>query len=167
MGILTTRMVQPMTATQSALGLAAALIITFGAAYVGSSFPVDDWYDALSKPPWNPPNWLFGPVWGVLYLLMAIAAWLVWRQNGLAGAAIPLGLFVLQLVLNGAWSWLFFGRHTLGVAFAEIVVLWVAILGTIIAFWRVNTTSGILLVPYLLWVTFAAVLNLTLWRLNP
>ena len=155
-----------MSPTKSALGLAAALIITFGAAFVNSSFPVDDWYDSLSKPVWNPPNWLFGPVWGVLYLLMAIAAWLVWRRNGLAGAAVPLGLFVLQLALNAAWSWLFFGRHALGLAFIEIIVLWVAILATIIAFWRLNPTGGILLVPYLLWVTFASVLNVTLWRMN-
>jgi tryptophan-rich sensory protein len=97
---------------------------------------------------------------------MAIAAWLVWRESGFPGAALPLGLFVVQLVLNAAWSWIFFGRNQLGLALAEILVLWVAILGTIIAFWRVRPISGILLVPYLLWVTFAAVLNATLWRLN-
>ena len=155
-----------MTSTLSALGLVVALAVTFSAAYVGSRFPVDDWYAALSKPTWNPPNWLFGPVWGILYLLMAIAAWLVWRKSGFAGAAIPLGIFVLQLGLNAAWSWLFFGRHELGLALIEILVLWGAILGTIIGFWRLNPISGILLVPYLLWVTFAAVLNFTIWRLN-
>jgi len=155
-----------MTSTLSALGLVVALAATFSAAYVGSRFPVDDWYAALSKPTWNPPNWLFGPVWGILYLLMAIAAWLVWRKSGFAGAAIPLGIFVLQLGLNAAWSWLFFGRHELGLALIEILVLWGAILGTIIGFWRLNPISGILLVPYLLWVTFAAVLNFTIWRLN-
>ena len=155
-----------MSSGRSLLGLVAALVLSFSAAYVGSMFPPDDWYAALSKPPWNPPNWLFGPVWGILYLLMAIAAWLVWRISGFAGAAIPLGLFVLQLGLNAAWSWIFFGRRNLGLALAEILVLWVAILGTIIAFWRVRPISGILLVPYLLWVTFASVLNATLWRLN-
>ena len=155
-----------MTSTLSALGLVVALAATFSAAYVGSRFPVDDWYAALSKPTWNPPNWLFGPVWGILYLLMAIAAWLVWRKSGFAGAAIPLGIFVLQLGLNAAWSWLFFGRHELGLALIEILVLWGAILGTIIGFWRLNPISGILLVPYLLWVTFTAVLNFTIWRLN-
>ena len=155
-----------MTSTPPALGLVVALAVTFSAAYVGSRFPVDDWYAALSKPTWNPPNWLFGPVWGILYLLMAIAAWLVWRKSGFAGAAIPLGIFVLQLGLNAAWSWLFFGRHELGLALIEILVLWGAILGTIIGFWRLNPISGILLVPYLLWVTFAAVLNFTIWRLN-
>jgi benzodiazapine receptor len=155
-----------MSPTRSALGLVAALALTFSAAYVGSRFPVDDWYAALSKPAWNPPNWLFGPVWGILYLLMAIAAWLVWRKSGFAGAAIPLGVFVLQLGLNAAWSWIFFGRHELGLALIEILVLWCAILGTIIGFWRLNPISGILLVPYLLWVTFASVLNFTIWRLN-
>ena len=155
-----------MSSGRSLLGLVAALALTFSAAYVGSRFPPGEWYAALSKPPWNPPGWLFGPVWGILYLLMAIAAWLVWRKSGFAGAAIPLGLFVVQLVLNAAWSWIFFGRQQLGLALIEILVLWVAILGTIIAFWMVRPISGILLVPYLLWVTFAAVLNATLWRLN-
>lgn len=155
-----------MSPARSAIGLVAALVLSFSAAYVGAQFPPGEWYEALSKPVWNPPNWLFGPVWGILYLLIAIGAWLVWRERGLAGAAIPLGLFVVQLVLNAAWSWIFFGRRDLGLALAEIVVLWVAILGTIVPFWRVRPISGMLLVPYLLWVTFASVLNLTLWRLN-
>ena len=155
-----------MSPTQSILALLAMLAVTFTAAALASRFPVDQWYAALSKPAWNPPNWLFGPVWGILYLLMAIAAWLVWRESGLAGAALPLGVYLLQLVLNAAWSWLFFGRHQLGLAFIEILLLWGAILVTIILFWSVKPLSGILLVPYLLWVTFAAVLNVTLWRLN-
>lgn len=155
-----------MSPTVSALGLVAALALTFSAAYAGSRFPADAWYAGLSKPPWNPPNWLFGPVWGVLYVLMAVAAWLVWREAGLVGAAVPLGVFVVQLGLNAAWSWLFFGRHELGVALVEIVVLWGAIVGTMVGFWRVRPIGGVLLVPYLVWVTFAAVLNFTLWRLN-
>ncbi len=150
----------------SALGLVGALAITFGAAFIASRFPIDDWYAALSKPTWNPPNWLFGPVWGILYLLMAIAAWLIWREHGLAGAVLPLGVYVLQLLLNAAWSWLFFGRHELGLAFVEILALWGAILWTLIGFWRLNVVSGVLLLPYLLWVTFASVLNFTIWRLN-
>ncbi len=158
--------IRDMGLTESTLGLVAALVPTFTAARIGSSFPVDEWYAELAKPAWNPPNWVFGPVWGVLYLLMAIAAWLVWRWSGFAGAAIPLGAYVLQLGLNAAWSWFFFGRHELGLAFIEIVLLWGAILGTIIGFWRLNPISGILLVPYLLWVTFAAFLNFTIWRLN-
>jgi tryptophan-rich sensory protein len=148
------------------LGAVGAIVLTFGAAYVGSRFPVDEWYTALSKPSWNPPNWLFGPVWSVLYILMAISAWLVWREEGLLGAIVPLSIFILQLVLNAAWSWLFFGLHELGIAFVEIVTLWVAIVVNIILFWRLKPISGILLIPYLLWVTFASVLNYTLWRLN-
>ena len=155
-----------MSLAMSILGAVAALALTFGAAYIGSRFPVDRWYAALSKPAWNPPNWLFGPVWGILYLLMALAAWLVWRKGTFAGAALPLGLFVLQLVLNAAWSWIFFGRHKLAQALVEILILWVAILATILGFWRLNPTSGLLMVPYLLWVTFASALNFAIWRLN-
>lgn len=155
-----------MSMQKSVLGALGALVLTFGAAYIGSRFPVDEWYTGLVKPSWNPPNWLFGPVWSVLYLLMAISVWLVWLKEGLAGALIPLGIFLLQLVLNAAWSWLFFGRHEMGIAFLEILVLWAAILICIFLFWELNPLSGILLVPYILWVTFAAVLNYTLWQLN-
>ena len=151
---------------KSVLGAIGALVLTFGTAYIGSRFPVDEWYTALSKPSWNPPNWLFGPVWSVLYLLMAISVWLVWRKEGISGAFLPLGIFLLQLVLNAAWSWLFFGLHEPSWAFIEILGLWLAILANIILFWRISTTSGILLLPYLAWVTFAAFLNYTLWRLN-
>ena len=155
-----------MSNLRSILGAVGALVLTFGAAYVGSRFPVDEWYAALLKPSWNPPNWLFGPVWSVLYLLMAISVWLVWREEGLLGAIVPLSTFLLQLVLNAAWSWLFFGLHEPGVAFAGIVTLWVAIAVNIILFWRLKPISGILLIPYLLWVTFASALNYALWRLN-
>jgi tryptophan-rich sensory protein len=155
-----------MSPQRSILGAIVALVLTFGAAYVNSRFPTDEWFAALSKPAWNPPNWLFGPVWSVLYLLMSIAAWLVWRKAGIGGAALPLGVFLLQLLLNAAWSWILFGRHELGLAFIEILALWGAILWTIVGFWRIHPTSGILLVPYLVWITFASVLNYTIWRLN-
>jgi benzodiazapine receptor len=155
-----------MSIQRSFIGALGALVLTFGAAYIGSRFPVDEWYTALSKPSWNPPNWLFGPVWSVLYLLMAISVWLVWKKEGLQAAIIPLSIFVLQLVLNAAWSWLFFGLHEMGIAFIEILVLWVAILLCIILFWKIIPISGVLLVPYLLWVTFATFLNYTLWQLN-
>jgi benzodiazapine receptor len=155
-----------MSPARSVLGAIVALGLTFGAGYIGSTFPIDAWYAALSKPAWNPPNWLFGPVWGVLYLLIAVSAWLVWRKAGLARAAVPLGLFAVQLILNAAWSWIFFGRHEIGLALIEILILWVAILGTIIAFWRLNRVSGYLMVPYILWVSFASVLNFAIWRLN-
>ncbi len=155
-----------MSTQRSVIGALIALAVTFGAAYIGSRFPVDEWYTALSKPSWNPPNWLFGPVWSVLYLLMAISVWLVWKKEGFQAAIIPLCIFLLQLVLNAAWSWLFFGLHEMGIAFIEILVLWLSILVCIILFWRIVPISGILLVPYLLWVTFASVLNYTLWQLN-
>jgi benzodiazapine receptor len=155
-----------MSIQRSILGALGALVLTFGAAYIGSRFPVDEWYAALSKPSWNPPNWLFGPVWSLLYLLMAISVWLVWKKGGFQAAIVPLGVFLLQLVLNAAWSWLFFGLHEMGIAFIEILALWVGILVCIILFWRIIPISGILLVPYLLWVTFASVLNYTLWQLN-
>ena len=155
-----------MSTQRSVFGALIALAVTFGAAYIGSRFSVDEWYRALSKPSWNPPNWLFGPVWSLLYLLMAVSVWLVWKEEGFQAAIIPLGIFLLQLVLNAAWSWLFFGLHKMGIAFTEILTLWAAILLCIILFWRIIPISGILLLPYLLWVTFAAVLNYTLWQLN-
>ena len=155
-----------MTRTQSILGFVGWLVVCFAAAGIGSLFPIGPWYESLVKPAWNPPNWLFGPAWTLLYTLMAVAAWLVWRNHGFRGATVPLTLFVVQLALNAGWSWLFFGLHQPGVAFAEIILLWAAILATIILFWRLKRLAGILLMPYLLWVSFAAVLNYTVWQLN-
>jgi len=151
------------------LGLVVLVAVCFGAAGIGgavTSPQIGNWYATLAKPSWNPPNWVFGPVWSVLYLCTAVAAWLVWRQKGLAGAGGPLTLFGVQLALNTLWSCLFFGLHSPGVAFVEIILLWVAIAATMIAFWRRSVPAGVLFVPYLAWVTFAAVLNFTIWRLN-
>jgi tryptophan-rich sensory protein len=142
------------------------LATCFGAAAFGAQFAPGEWYAGLTRPSWNPPNWIFGPVWTVLYLLMAVSGWLVWRTAGFRGATGALACFAVQLLLNAAWSWLFFGLHRPGLAFAEIVVLWLAILATLLLFWKVRPLAGALLVPYLLWVSFAAVLNLTLWQLN-
>jgi benzodiazapine receptor len=155
-----------MSIQRSLIGALIALVLTFSTAYIGSCFTVGEWYADLSKPSWNPPNWLFGPVWAVLYLLMAISAWLVWKKAGFKGATVPLIIFLVQLVLNAAWSWLFFGLHEIAIAFIEIVVLLLAILICTILFWRIIAISGILLVPYLIWVAFAAVLNYKLWHLN-
>lgn len=119
------------------------------------------------RPDWAPPGSVFGPVWTVLYVLMGIAAWLVWRVAGFRAARPALTLFVLQLALNALWSWLFFSWHRGDIAFAEVVLLWAFIAATMIAFWRIRPLAGALLVPYLLWVTFATVLNYALWRLNP
>jgi translocator protein len=151
---------------KSILGLCGWLLLCFAAAAPGALFMPGDWYAVLNKPAWNPPGWLFGPVWSALYAMMAVAAWLVWRNGGFAARRGPLGLFLAQLVLNAAWTPLFFGLQRPGVAFAEILLLWLAIAATLAAFRPVSRTAAWLLAPYLAWVTFAAVLNGTLWRLN-
>ena len=125
-----------------------------------------DWYATLRKPSWNPPNWIFGPVWTALYTIMAIAAWLVWKRGGFPGQRLALSLFLAQLLFNALWSPLFFGLRHPGLAFADIVLLWLALLGTVAAFWRARPIAGALLLPYLAWVTFASALNFALWRLN-
>ena len=123
-------------------------------------------YDALRKPPATPPPAVFGPAWTVLYLLMAIAAWLVWREGLTRQTALALGLFAAQLALNFAWSLIFFGQHRIGAALLEIAMLWLVILATIVAFWIVRPAAGALLLPYLGWVSYAAYLNAGIWRLN-
>ncbi len=149
----------------SILSLVVWLVVCFGAALLGLRFPPGAWYAGLRKPSWNPPNWIFGPVWTLLYILMAVAAWLVWENGGAANTG-ALALFLVQLILNAVWTWLFFGLHRPGLAAAEIVLLWLAILATTLGFWTVQPLAGLLLVPYLLWVSFAAILNFTVWRLN-
>jgi tryptophan-rich sensory protein len=142
------------------------VLLCFAAASLGALFPPDAWYAALEKPSWNPPGWIFGPVWSALYTMMAVAAWLVWKRGGFAAQGRPLGAFLAQLALNALWTPLFFGLHWPGVAFAEIVLLGLAIAWTTALFWRVQRAAAYLLLPYLAWVSFAAVLNGTLWRLN-
>lgn len=151
----------------SFIGLVVSLLVCFGAAFIGSRFLPDEWFGKLKKPGWNPPNWLFAPVWTILYILMAISAWRIWEVAGFAGAAIPLVLFALQLALNAAWSALFFGRHRPDLALADIVVLWFAILATTLAFYSVDQLGATLLIPYFAWVSFASLLNLEIWRMNP
>jgi len=126
---------------------------------------VRDWYPPLRKPAGTPPGWVFGPVWTTLYVLMAVSAWLVWREYG-RGARPALLVFFAQLALNAAWSGIFFGARLPGVAFAEIVLLWLAIAFNMLVFYPLNPTSALLLVPYLLWVTYASYLNFGIWRLN-
>ena len=142
-------------------------LATAGLGAAWTNLSVGDWYAAIRKPSWNPPNWVFGPVWTALYIGMAVAAWLVWRKNGLADAWLPLLLFGVQLFLNAVWSALFFGMRSPGIAFADIVLLWIAILATIVAFGRVSSLAATLLVPYLAWVSFATALNWSIWRMNP
>jgi benzodiazapine receptor len=151
------------SALDSALGLGGWLVLCFGAAAVGARFTPGAWYAGLRKPRWTPPDRLFAPVWTVLYAMMAVAAWLVWRETGLSR---EIALFAVQLALNALWSWLFFGLHRPGAALADIGALWLAILLTHLAFEHVRPLAGWLLIPYLAWVSFAAALNAALWRLN-
>jgi translocator protein len=151
------------------LALALFVAVSFAAGAVGALFTgvtESPWFRNLERPAWYPPEWVFGPVWSLLYLLMGVAAWLVWRPRGWEGARAPLTLFGAQLVLNAAWTWIFFGLRMPGPAFVEIVALWLVLLATIVAFWRVSRLAGGLMVPYLAWVTFAAALNFAIWRLN-
>ena len=152
---------------RSWLALAGWWLLCLAAGSLGAWFGPGEWYASLEKPSWNPPGWVFGPVWTALYTMMAVAAWLVWRKGGWCGQRQPLLLFHAQLALNALWTPLFFGLHRPGVAFAEIVLLWLAIATTLAAFRPVSRLAAWLLAPYLAWVSFAAALNLTLWRLNP
>jgi translocator protein len=158
-----------LTTQRQLAGLVGWLIVSFIAAAIGGAASVQagPFYAQLVRPDWAPPPSVFGPVWSVLYALMAIAAWLVWRVGGFRAARFALTLFLVQLALNALWSWLFFGWHRGGLAFADILVLWAMIVATLIAFWRISPSAGALLVPYVLWVSFASALNYSVWRLNP
>jgi translocator protein len=147
--------------------LIVCIAICLGAAGLGSLLTTPalrPWYGGLSKPLWTPPNWAFAPVWTILFIAMAIAAWLVWRKVGLTAA--PMQLFLLQLLLNVTWSGLFFRLRSPCLAFVEIVMLWFAILATSIEFRKAVPAAGWLLLPYLVWVSYAAALNFSIWRLN-
>ena len=138
--------------------------------FVGSFSTMDSvrtWYADLSKPSFNPPGWVFGVVWPILYVMMGIAAFLIWSKGvGSRQTRVALGLFMFQLVLNGLWTPIFFGLHMMALALAEIILLWVAILATILAFRRISKPAAYILIPYILWVSFATVLNAALWHLN-
>ena len=154
--------------TRSWLGLIGWLLVSLAAGAVGAlaTRNARDFYAGLVRPSWAPPGWLFGPVWTVLYLMMGVAAWLVWREQGWSGAAGALSLFLVQLACNALWSWLFFAWRRGGLAFAEIIVLAGLIVATALAFARVRTLAAALLLPYLAWVTFASALNYAIWRAN-
>ncbi len=148
------------------VGLILWIVVSLAAGVVGSQFMPGAWYAALDKPSWNPPGWVFGPVWTTLYILMGLAAWQVWRKRGFKAERLALSLFLVQLVANALWSYLFFGAQQPAAALVDIVILWLLILATTIKFWRVSTVAGAMMLPYLAWVGFATVLNFTLWRLN-
>lgn len=145
------------------------IILCQGAGLLGARWTAPEiprWYATLSKPPFNPPAWIFGPVWTILYLLMAIAAWRVSEAEASPARTAALTLFLVQLALNMLWSWIFFSRHAIGAALVEVIVLWVAIGVTTILFRRIDSAAAYLMVPYWAWVTFASVLNGALRRLN-
>ena len=151
------------------LGLFGWFLVSFAASAVGAvaSIQARSFYSQLAQPAWAPPPWLFGPVWTILYALMAIAAWMVWRSGGFRANPVALSLFLAQLALNALWNWLFFAWHYGALAFVDIVLLWLLIIATLVAFWRVRPLAGALLTPYLFWVSFASALNYSVWQLNP
>lgn len=143
------------------------LLATLGVGAAASLFTepnIATWYAGLVKPSFNPPNWVFAPVWTTLYVLMAVAAWRVWQKTGLGDPALY--TFWSQLFLNFCWSGIFFGLHQPGFALAELLLLNLAILATLVLFWRRDTVAGMMLVPYLGWTCFAGLLNYEIWRLN-
>ncbi len=154
---------------QKVIGLIGWLALCFAVSAVGAiaSINAGAFYGELTQPAWAPPPGVFGPVWTALYALMGIAAWLVWRENGFRAQRSALLLFLAQLGINALWSWLFFAWHLGAWALADIALMWLIIVGTMVLFWRVRPVAGLLLAPYLAWVSFAAALNFSLLRLNP
>lgn len=157
-----------MSSAKQVLGLLAWLALTFLAPLAGNVAGRDafGFYGQLVQPSWAPPAWLFGPVWTVLYALMAVAAWLVWKRGGWRAPRWPLALYLVQLGLNAAWTPIFFGLRAPGWALADMALLWMAIVATVASFHRAQPLAAWLLAPYLGWVSFAAALNFALWRLN-
>lgn len=145
------------------MSLVVFLVLVTGAALLGGLSAPDAWFSALQKPAFNPPGWVFGPAWTTLYLLMAVAAWRVYR---VAGLGLAIGLWGVQLVVNATWSPLFFGLHRIDLALIDIIILDILVLATIVRFFRHDTWAGWLMLPYLAWISFATVLNATIWQLN-
>ena len=137
------------------------------AALTGVLFKPGQWYEDLAKPRWRPPNWLFGPAWTILYAMIAISGWMVWKASSWPAVAPAMAIYAVQLLLNAGWTPLFFGLKRPDLAFYELLLLWTSILATIIAFLQISEFAALLLVPYLAWVTFAGALNRSILRLNP
>jgi len=154
---------------KSILPLLVFILITLFAGFIGSLFTtpsIASWYAFINKPSFSPPNWLFAPVWSLLYILMGIAAFLIWQKRDNLKTKPALMFYGIQLILNTFWSIIFFGMHNPGLAFLEIIILWTFILITLIKFYKINKTSGILFIPYFIWVSFASILNFAVWMLN-
>lgn len=158
-----------MSRTKQIVGLLGWLALSFVASGIGAvaSVRAASFYGELTQPAWAPPSWVFGPMWTLLYAMMAVAAWLVWRNGGFRPNRTALSLFLVQLAVNALWSWLFFAWLLGAWAFFDILLLWVLIVATLVSFWRVRPAAGMLLLPYLLWVSFAGALNYAVWQLNP
>ena len=147
-----------------------SIVLSVGLGLLGGIFTapeIQTWFVHLHKPVWNPPNWLFAPVWTTLYLLMGISFYLIWKAKAdLDAKRWAVIIFIVQFALNFAWSYIFFKDHQMGWAFVDIIVLWLAIICTIVAFSRINSIAAWLLIPYVCWVSFAAILNYTIWQMN-
>lgn len=151
------------------LPFSVSIILVFLTASIGSYFTtpnIASWYQYLKKPSFAPPNWLFGPAWTLFYFLMAVAAFLVWREKENQNIKPALLIYLIHLIFNALWSMIFFSLKNLGLAFFEIIILWILILITIIKFYKIKPIAGFLLIPYILWVTFASILNFAVWMLN-
>jgi len=149
------------------VGLVVSIFIAFLPGMFGSQFRPGEWYAALAKPVFTPPGWVFPVVWPILYFIMGVAAWMVWKRRGFHGAKLALACYAIQLVLNGVWSWLFFGLKRPDLAFYEIIALWLAVAATLMTFDRHHRTAAAIMLPYLAWITFATVLNGAIWWINP
>lgn len=145
------------------LSLIPFIALVIAAASTGSQFMPGEWYATLNKPAWTPPDWLFPVAWTILYLMIAIAGWLVWRAGGAGPAVI---IWAVGLALNALWSYLMFGRHDITLALVDVACLWAATVAFTAATWQLAPTAAYLFIPYLLWVSFAAALNFEVWRLN-
>jgi tryptophan-rich sensory protein len=147
-------------------GLIFFFLACFSAALPGAYFRPGEWYEGIAKPNWRPPNWVFGPAWAVLFTTIAIAGWRVWSKSPETDVSVALTIYFVHLLLNAAWSWLYFGLRRIDLAFYEILVLWASILAMIIAFHPIDETASLMLLPYLAWVTFASTLTFATWRMN-
>lgn len=139
------------------------LALVAAAAALGVVFKPGAWYTGLAKPAWTPPDWLFGPVWTVLYVMIAVSGWLVWNR---AASSPAMALWFAQLLFNALWSWIFFGMHRMGLGFLDIAMMWICIFAFVILAWPVSKAAAAMFVPYWLWVSYAGALNFALWRLN-
>lgn len=155
-----------MKKSKQIIGLLVWIVVCSLAGIFGAQFEPGTWYAMLQKPAWTPPNWVFPVVWPILYIMMGIAAWLMWKMKDISLSSTEFTWFFVQLILNALWSWIFFGMNLIATGLAEILLLWIAILFTIFLFWSRNRIAGLLLVPYLLWVSYASALNFAIWQLN-